>query len=194
MKKIVLSNAQIAEVLGAEPVEFPKYTTQLMNLANQNAGGTRPRVVGQLSEMIQEFPGRTIDEWRDHYLAQRPDAIDQAVEKIWKMIQQLRAALERIDEALVRSWVHDLVITKTFAGLRLQGAILDAVAAELGGDWELAGPEDEARGIDGFINGEPISIKPLTYNFKASLGETLPRRVVFYEKTRGGLVITWEPW
>ncbi len=41
-------------------LEFPKYTTQLMNLANQNSQGTRPKVVGQMSDLIQEFDGKKI--------------------------------------------------------------------------------------------------------------------------------------
>ncbi len=34
------------DLVGATPA-FPRYTTQLINLANQNAQGTRPKVVGQ---------------------------------------------------------------------------------------------------------------------------------------------------
>lgn len=34
--------------------EFPKYTSQLINLANQNAQGSRPKTVGQLSELFPE--------------------------------------------------------------------------------------------------------------------------------------------
>ena len=41
-------NEFIKEISG-EAKEFPKYTTQLINLANQNSQGTRPRVVVQLS-------------------------------------------------------------------------------------------------------------------------------------------------
>lgn len=46
-----------------ENPEFPKYTTQILNLANQNAQATRPKVVGQMSELIKEFTGRTLEEW-----------------------------------------------------------------------------------------------------------------------------------
>ena len=46
---------------------FPKYTSQLINWANQNAQGTRPRVVGQLSELFPEYEEQaddvTIDAW-----------------------------------------------------------------------------------------------------------------------------------
>ena len=34
-----------------ETKTFPKYTTQIINLANQNAQGTRPQVVGKMSNL-----------------------------------------------------------------------------------------------------------------------------------------------
>lgn len=66
--KIKLTNEQIRETLEIPSPTFPKYVTQIINLANQNAQGTRPKVVGQLSDLIQEFPGKTIDEWEQWYL------------------------------------------------------------------------------------------------------------------------------
>jgi len=44
--KIILKNNKITQDIVGKIVEFPKYTTQIMNLANQNAQGTRPKVVG----------------------------------------------------------------------------------------------------------------------------------------------------
>ncbi len=58
--KIKLKNAEIQEYVNAPASAFPKYTTQLMNVANQNSQATRPRHVGQLSELIQEFPGQLL--------------------------------------------------------------------------------------------------------------------------------------
>jgi hypothetical protein len=66
--KIKLTNDQIRDYLEIEPLEFPKYTTQLINLANQNAQGTRPKVVGQLSELIQHCTGKKLEEWEHWYL------------------------------------------------------------------------------------------------------------------------------
>ena len=43
---IKIKNEELAKELVGEVKNFPLYTTQLMNLANQNAQGTRPRVVG----------------------------------------------------------------------------------------------------------------------------------------------------
>jgi len=35
--RISFSNKEIQQLLGSESIEFPKYATQLINLANQNA-------------------------------------------------------------------------------------------------------------------------------------------------------------
>ena len=55
MPKIKIKTVELTQDLVGIPIEFPKYTTQLMNLSNQNAQGTRPKVVGQMSYLIQEF-------------------------------------------------------------------------------------------------------------------------------------------
>ena len=55
--KIKLKNAEIQEYVNAPARDFPKYTTQLMNLANQNSQGTRPKVVGQTKRSDSRFSG-----------------------------------------------------------------------------------------------------------------------------------------
>ena len=46
MPKSKISNEYISKCNDTEISEYPKYTTQVINLANQNAGGTRPRNIG----------------------------------------------------------------------------------------------------------------------------------------------------
>jgi hypothetical protein len=60
--KVKISKEEIRKCLDIETPDFPKYVAPLINLANQYAQGTRPKVVGQMSELIQEFTGRTIEE------------------------------------------------------------------------------------------------------------------------------------
>lgn len=60
LKKIKLKNSEIEQLSNAFHFDFPKYTTQIINLVNSNAQGTRPDVVGQMSELIQEFNGDTL--------------------------------------------------------------------------------------------------------------------------------------
>ena len=44
--KVKLTNDEIRQYLNIETPEFPEYVTQILNLANQNAQGERPKVVG----------------------------------------------------------------------------------------------------------------------------------------------------
>jgi len=60
MKRVKLKNDELAYEIIRRTKEFPKYTTQLMNLANRNAQGTRPKFVGQMTELIQEFKGENM--------------------------------------------------------------------------------------------------------------------------------------
>ena len=50
-----IKNDEIADFNESEAFEFPKYTSQLINWANQNAQGTRANVVGQMSELFPQF-------------------------------------------------------------------------------------------------------------------------------------------
>jgi len=187
--RLKIKNEEIRKLLNIEEPLFPKYTTQLLNLANQNAQATRPKIVGQLSELIKEFDGKTLEEWKKWYLQRYPDAIETATEKIYEMIGNLKEAIEKIDKDMIRKWVEDLVITKTFLGLRFQEAILKKLAKEFNTNYRLATPSEESKGIDGYIGDIPISIKPLSYKQKDMLQENLKGFIVFYEKTKDGLTI-----
>jgi uncharacterized protein YukE len=126
--KIKLTNEEIRKSLEIPSPSFPKYVSQIINLANQNAQGTRPRVVGQLTDLIQEFSGKTLDEWEQWYLQRYPEAIKTAKEKILSMLENMKNAMNKIDENMVYEWARDLVIVQTFIGLQFQEAILKKAA------------------------------------------------------------------
>lgn len=190
--KIKLTNQQIREHLGSPSPEFPKYTTQLINLANQNAQGTRPKVVGQLSELIQTFPGKRLAQWEEWYLKRHPEAINIATNKIVEMLEHLKRAVNKIDRTLVEQWVKDLVVVKTFVGLRFQEAILKKVAENKKSDYRLASPTEESQGIDGFIGNKPVSIKPGTYKSKKALSEEIEVDMIYYSKRKDGIVVEFD--
>lgn len=187
--KIKIKNQELVQELIGEIKDFPRYTTQIMNLANQNAQGTRPRVVGQLSELIQQCPEKTYEGWKRWYLAGHPDALGHATDKIIAMVDQLKQAITHIDKNLVKKWVEDLVLEKTFIGLRFQEAILKRTAKMKNASWRFASPDEESRGIDGYIGTRPVSIKPVTYKAKKALREEISTPIVYYEKTKSGLEI-----
>ena len=186
--KIKLKNAEIQEYVNAPASEFPKYTTQLMNVANQNSQATRPRHVGQLSELIQEFPGQTFEEWVTWYQERYPDAIDEATDRIISMIENFNDAIGEIDPSMVKSWVEDLILVKTFAGLKFQEAILKRLGEIKGCDYRLAEPDEESQGIDGFVGEEAYSIKPSSYDAIPTVAESIEVKIIFYEKRADGVV------
>ena len=179
-------------MISGETVEFPKYSTQIINLANQNSQGTRPNVVGQLSDLIQEFDGRTHEEWERWYLEKMPDAIESSVERIFPMIEKFKDVIQYIDKKLITRWVKDLVITKTFMGLRFQEAILKKIADNNNTQYRLATPDEESDGIDGFIGEQPVSIKPATYKVMKNLSESIDIPIIFYEKKKDGISVEYD--
>lgn len=78
LKKIKIKNSEVEQLSNASMYPFPKYTTMLINQINQTAQGTRPKVVGQMSELIQEFDGQTLEEWIEWYNERQPNAVEAA--------------------------------------------------------------------------------------------------------------------
>ena len=189
--KIKLTNEQIRQSLEIPSPSFPKYVRQLINMANQNAQGTRPRVVGQLTDLIQEFSGKTLDEWEQWYLKSYPDAIKTAKEKILAMLENLKDAMHKIDGNMVNEWAKDLVIVQTFIGLQFQEAILKKGAEIKGVEYRQSEKTDESQGVDGYIGGIPVSIKPETYKIKKSLAEEIPAKIIYYKKLKNGIEVDY---
>jgi hypothetical protein len=191
--KLTLKNSRIIQdAVGNKIAEFPKYTTQLMNLANQNAQGTRPKVVGQMSDLIVECPYHTYEERVKWYSEKMPQAIDAATERGYGMVRNLASAMTVIDKPLVKKWVEDLVLTKTFAGFFFQESILKAISEKKRVGYHRSTPEEESRFIDGYIGATLVSIKPITYKTKSMLHENIDVKLIYYEKLKDGIRVEYD--
>ena len=175
-------------LLGSRPA-YGKYVSPLINLANRFAQATRRNQVGQVSELVRECPAQDYEVWRDWYLARYPMAIDNATDRIVSMLERMRDAMDDIDRETVRRWVTELVLEQTYVGLRVERAILEEAAHRLGRTLRLSSPEDESRGIDGYLDGRPVSVKPSTYKTMDALSETIDARMIYYEKTSNGTIV-----
>ena len=184
MKKEKISIEQVLENLEIDTFVFPKYVTQIINLANQNAQGTRPKVVGQLSDLINQIDEKTYKKWKEYYLENHKDKIDVATEKIWQMISNFKEAIEKIDKNMIKNWVYDLIINKTAEGLIIQEFILKYLAKKYNKPYRLADANEESQNIDGFIGDIPVQIKPDTYKTKTNVkNEDIKIPIIFYKKT-----------
>jgi len=118
-----------------------------------------------------------------------PDAIDKATQKIKEMIENFKSVINLIDDEMISNWVKDLIVIKTFIGLKFQEAILSKIANLIKTTYTLATPEEEAKGVDCYIGDQPVSIKPETYKSKMSLQEKIDVKFIFYNKTKDGITI-----
>jgi uncharacterized protein YukE len=191
MNQLRIPNAEVQILLTDRSFSYPKYATQLINLANANAQGTRAKIVGQMSELIQQFEGKTLEEWEEWYLNLHPDSLEKATERIHAMIEALKSSIQHNDRELVRQWVEELVIVKTFAGLKFQEGILKKLAEVKRTTYRLATNAEESKGIDGFVGEVAVSIKPDTYKVK-NLNETIGATMVFYFKKKDGIIVEYD--
>ena len=191
--KFNISNAELSALNDITNPEFPKYTSQLINWANQNAQGTRPKIVGQLSDLFPEYQASTynvaISDWKEWYTEKYPGAIEEATDKIFNQVENLKEAIKLIDKSMVRKWVEDLVISKTFSGMYVQRAILAKISDMRKEPFRLASPEEESKGIDGYVGDTAYSIKPVTYKTMGRLSESIDIKMIYYSKKKSGLLV-----
>lgn len=194
--KYTIKNRDIMAYNKSEEFKFPKYTSQLINWANQNAQGTRAKIVGQMSDLFPEFMNSTddvtLENWEKWYLKKHPDSIENAADKIYEQVNNLKEAIKLIDKDMVRSWVKDLVIYKTYNGLYVQKAILASLAEKTKKNYRLATPAEESAGIDGYVGETPYSIKPSSYKTMNRLSESINVKMIYYSKKKTGLDIEVE--
>lgn len=190
--KTKIKNELIQQLSEAPVYGFPKYTTQVINLVNNNAQGTRADIVGQMSELIKEFDGKTLSEWIEWYTERYPTAVNEATEKIYAKFLEMKSAIDAIDKALIENWVKDLVYTKTFCGLKFQSAIIAYIAEKYDEPWRLANVEEEAKGIDGFIGNSPVQVKSSSYKTEARLSEVIDVPIIYYDKKKDSIHIEYD--
>lgn len=182
MPKIVKDNSTCNTIVVESSNKFPKYTSQLINLANQTSKGARKGVVGQMSDLIPMSNCESLEEWIEWYSKQYPDAIDTATDIIYNMIVKFQQAINSIDKDMVNRWVKDLIFDKTYYGLKTQQIVIENIANQLGKDYRLATKEEESKGIDGFIGDKPIQIKPISHKAEKYLNQPIDIPILYYKK------------
>lgn len=194
MRRVEISNKDLRKLAEAPIPNLPTHVSPLLNYVNNVARATRPEVVGQMTELVKEFKGHTLEEWKQWYIERHPGVIEEAVNRIAEKLEDVKGAMNAIQKEHIQAWGEDLLITKTFTGLKIQQAILKKMAEILGHDYRLATPDEEARGIDGYIGSISVSIKPSSYKDQASrLSERIRADIIiYYKKNKRGIAFEFE--
>ena len=148
-----------------EESDFPKYTTQIMNVFNGGAGScTGPKVVGPLKDIFQKFldSGQepNLENWKKFYEKDHIDKYDIAFQKIKESQSKYINAIKLINDEMLKEYQKDLIIKKTFLGLSVEYFILNYLSEKYELEYRFATSKEESQNIDGYIDGNPIQIKP----------------------------------
>ena len=201
MKKSKIKFDDVSSANGTKKISLPKYSSQVINLANGYSKATKPANVGQVSEDIKVFrddetiSGYTVQDWIDWHKKKYPDGIQKATDATWDMFQKMLKSLETVTKNDIQNWEEDFVFSKTYDGLMVQNAIIKKIAEEINTkNYRLAKPEEERQGIDGYINNHPIQIKSDTYDRTGKLhNEEIQCVVVQYSKKDKNIVFDYNP-
>lgn len=174
----------VFDEMNVEKMLFPKYSTQFINLANQNSKWTSPKIVWQMSDLIKEIPENTLSSWKDFYLSKNEDKIEIATEMIRDKTQEMKDAYDKITKQIVRKRVYDLIINKTAEWLIIQEFIFKELSKKFDLKYQMATPKDEAKNIDWFLWWKAIQIKPESYKSKkATVRSEIEIPIIYYKKT-----------
>lgn len=192
MKTIKLTENKIKNLKKNTLDHFPRYTTYIINRASETAQATRPKVVGQLTEMYKDFLEEVekgqrkndLEAWKAYHREQCPEAIERATEKAWAMMLNFKEAIDKIDKPLVREWVEDLVYDKTYYGLDNEN-LIKLYFIDQGLTVEPASEEDESRNIDAYINGRPYQVKPDSHKKESNIADRIAIPIIYYHAEPG---------
>ena len=170
------------------PLDFPKYTTSILNKANRFAGATEPDVCGSMHELVAEFrvrhPTGNFDDWVRFYMNQKDGKkrLDRSSRLLYSKVHKMRKSFNRVDEAMCRRYVEDLVLYKSYNGFNIQRQVLNRLGERYGVEVKQAPKSVESDGVDGYVASEPVSVKPVTY--PDDLKDNISVPIVYYD-TRG---------
>ncbi len=200
---------------------LPKYTTQFFNLISSNAQATRPKYVGQMSDIIPEFINEFYEanerfpewkDWQEYYLNKNKEHYEAGFKRFKEYIKFHLEAMEKIindDEYdLARNWYDKFLMIQNFKGFQFEQFIFLYIKKEtIYSDSKRfkvrkAKPEEESKKIDIIIehlDGSPdimINIKPhSSYSRMSGQKHNIVDEgiiVITYEKSGDDIIIRFE--
>lgn len=170
--------------------KWPKYSTQLLNIATQNSQCCRERIVGSMNELWSEFDATrvpdTLENWETFYVDRMgTDGLDEATVMLHDMVTKM--GLSNIDEKMCADYVREVVYNKTHFGKGGESTAIAVTAEYFDLPYRFSNAEEDSQGIDGWIGEYPVQVKPQD-TFKVghvfNKADTSKQLVVTYEKKK----------
>jgi len=148
---------------------YEKYLEKLFRTFKNDARATRPEVVGQLTDLLEKSSADTYLEWeqyyRENYLKDNPEAVQTAVDSVVNYLEgTINKRLRETTRDDVRQWIQMLLYYRSPTGMFYESTILNHIADENDMSYIGSSPKEEAEGIDGFLDGQEVQVKPKSYD------------------------------
>lgn len=184
---IKLTSKNYDQVIKSSRRVWPKYATQLMNIANQNCKGTSPSNVGSIKETWLEMKSQsikgTLENWTNYYNNKFGEQLLEAAgKKIYNMLINMN--ISWITEEMCIDYAKEIVYNKTHMGMGGEEMALEVVANYFGKPLRYSTAGEESQGIDGWIGDKPTQVKKHEGVFKGHVHN--------HADTNSVLLVTYE--
>jgi hypothetical protein len=190
MLKLTAKNYKSADADTRSRRTWPKYKTQLLNIACQNAKAFDANRVGSMKELWLEFVDTgvpdTLENWETFYTNRwGVTGLAEAGSKLKEMVDKME--LGDIDLDMCNDYIKEVVFNKTHFGMGGESTAIIVTAEHFNLPYRFSNAIEESQGIDGFIGEYPVQVKPADSNYKAHVrnhADVDKTLVIRYEKKK----------
>lgn len=153
--------------------EWEKYQRGFLGILNNaynQSCNTGTKILGDMSEITDEFDGGSYDEFLSYYYNEW-DGHSRRVRAVRRMTENLVSRIEavggEITERKARRWAKQYIgsmLVNSYRGFLDEERAIELVADEMGSDWRVADSSQESAGVDGYIEQTTVQVKPASHS------------------------------
>ncbi len=162
---------------------LPKYAAQIFNIISNTGQATRPKVVGQMSEIIPNFINNFYDEkgvypdykdWEQFYLREYVSNYEDGFSKLKEYVSKYEHAMKQIlnNEELAKVWYNKFIFYQNFEGFEFEKIVFEFIKENYGFGKKPfiirnSTKKEESKNID-FVVANSTNDRKLLFNSKPS--------------------------
>lgn len=152
--------------------EWEKYQRGFLGILNNaynQSCNSGTKTLGDMSKITSEFDGGSFDDFLNYYYIEhdgeqaRISAIERMADNLVSRVESVGGELERHEAIKWSRKYVDSMIVNSYKGFMSEEKALNLVAAEREESWRTAPPEEESEGIDGYVGGKSVQVKPISH-------------------------------
>jgi hypothetical protein len=170
----------------------------VMDFIDYRVNAYRKKTVGSVNELFHSMHPTSLSEWESMYFAKYGEMYEDALENhFYKYVLiayetpvgHLTAKQKRSLRKFMEERAYLLMIKKTYYSYVVQDAIFLHLAEKNDMVYEISWDDTDSKGIDGFLNSQPLSVKPLNFIHSKDYGRHTIVPIIFYTNLYEGVLL-----